>query len=753
MSKNARNVPNSETHFRQALDSMLEGCQIVGFDWRYLYLNDAADKHNRRPKEELLGKLYMEIWPGIEGTEVFRVIKRCMETRAPQAIENELVYPDGTKGWFDIRISPVPEGVVIVSADISERKHAEEALKASEALFRSLVEQAADAMYVHDFDGRFMEVNRRACESLGYTREELLTMRVTDVEVDFDLPALQARWAKITPDSAFTLLGHQRRRDGTTFPIEVHFGLFNAGARPYFLGLVRDISERKRMEEAIEKERSLLRTLIDILPDVIAFKNPTGRIITSNHAHQRIAGARGLSEVVGKTDFDFFPSQLAELSSSLEKHVMQSGDAVINQEETVVRDGTKSWLLTSVVPLRDSSGIITGTVSVSRDVTDHKNLEFQLLQAQKMEAIGQLAGGIAHDFNNILTAIIGYATFLQLKLTDGSLQDNASQIITTAERAAQLTQGLLAFSRRQSVNPRPVDVNAIIRGLEKILQRVIGDDVRLGSDLDSHELVILADTGQIEQILMNLATNSRDAMPDGGTIRISTSRVTFDDLLIATHGFGIPGSYAMISFEDTGHGINKEISEKIFEPFFTTKEVGKGTGLGLSIVYGIVRQHNGYINVYSEPAKGTTFRIYLPIVRADTADIGPAREESRTRGTETILLAEDDAAVRKLARLVLEESGYTVIEAADGEEALARFYEDKERVRLLILDVMMPKKSGKVVAEEIRRECAWVRILFTSGYTANTIRDKGILEESPDFITKPFSPGSLLAKIREILDR
>ena len=370
-----------------------------------------------------------------------------------------------------------------------------------------------------------------------------------------------------------------------------------------------------------------------------------------------------------------------------------------------------------------------------------------------MEAIGELAGGVAHDFNNILTAIIGFGTFLQLKLKDNEpLRHNADQIIVAAERAAELTQNLLVFSRKQITTPRPVNLNTIIGQVEKFLRRIINDDIQLKTSLHPEELVVLADSGQVEQVLMNLATNSQDAMPGGGSIMIATSLIELDEKFIALHGYGRPGLYALLSFEDTGSGMDKNTQERIFEPFFTTKEVGKGTGLGLSIVYGIVKQHNGFINVYSELNKGTTFRVYLPVTQSAVAGKKPEKAMPAEGGTETILVGEDDAGVRQLTRIFLEESGYSVIEAVDGDEAIAVFKDNQGRIDLVILDIVMPKKSGKSVADEIRVANPKIPVLFVSGYTANIIHQNGILEEGLNFISKPFSPEALLRKVREVLD-
>jgi CheY-like chemotaxis protein len=324
-------------------------------------------------------------------------------------------------------------------------------------------------------------------------------------------------------------------------------------------------------------------------------------------------------------------------------------------------------------------------------------------------------------------------------------------LLLSAERAANLTQSLLAFSRKQIMNPKPVDVHHLIKNVEKLLLKLIGEDIAFRTKLADEPLMVVADSGQMEQVLMNFATNARDAMPRGGSLTIETQRVELGDDFFRTHGYGGSGRYACIAVTDTGTGMDQPTAKRVFEPFFTTKEVGKGTGLGLSIVYGIVKQHNGYINAYSEPGKGTTFRVYLPLssVGADemtSDDFGPVQG-----GTETILVAEDDDDVRRLARVVLREYGYTLIEARDGDEAIRQFSEHRDAIDLLLLDVIMPKRNGREVLDEIRKIEPGIKSIFTSGYTADTVYKRGLLEEKQPFISKPISPRKLLKKIRETL--
>jgi two-component system cell cycle sensor histidine kinase/response regulator CckA len=389
------------------------------------------------------------------------------------------------------------------------------------------------------------------------------------------------------------------------------------------------------------------------------------------------------------------------------------------------------------------------------DVTEHKNLENQLRHAQKMEAIGLLSGGIAHDFNNIINVIMGFASLLEMEIDrESPMFSHLKQIFTASDRAANLTKSLLAFSRKQAMELRPVNLNDILHRMQKLFKVLIREDIELKIRSSTDELRVMADAGQLEQVLVNLTTNAVDAMPLGGMLDISVMEINLDQEYKNVHGYGIPGRYALLTFSDTGHGMDEATRQKIFEPFFTTKETGKGTGLGLSIIYGITKQHNGYINCYSEPGKGTTFKIYLPIIDKSTG----LTETTTTflapqSGVEMILLAEDDSQLRDLTKNVLEGYGYTVIAAVDGEDALAKFAEHGENIHLTVLDVIMPKKNGREVFEEIRKIRHDSKVLFTSGYPEEVFNKDEIESKGMDFIAKPVIPMDLLKKIRQVLDR
>ncbi len=522
-----------------------------------------------------------------------------------------------------------------------------------------------------------------------------------------------------------------------------------------YLGTVmvlHDITDRKRMEEALRETNEALQALIQSSPLAIIALDPSGNVKVWSKAAERIFGWSA-HEVIGLS-LPIVPDGNEDEFRALRERVVRGEQ--LNEVEARRRrkDGSPIEVRISAAPLYDMKGDVSGIMAVLADYTEQKKLEEQLRQAQKMEAVGQLAGGIAHDFNNILTAIIGYGSVLLMKMRDDDpLKHNAEQILAASQRAANLTKSLLAFSRKQILNPKPVNVNEIIKRIERLLSRIIGEDIELRTALTDKDLIVSADSGQMEQVLMNLATNARDAMPKGGLLTIETALMELDEEYKKTHAYGEPGEYAVISVTDTGAGMDEETRGRIFEPFFTTKETGKGTGLGLAMVYGMIKQHKGYVNVYSELEKGTTFKIYLPVVKSavetERLSIEPT---SIIGGVETILLAEDDSVVRKLTKNVLEEFGYTVIEAEDGEEALDKFTGNEDNVRLLLLDVIMPKKSGKEVYEEIRKTHPAMKALFMSGYTANVIHKKGILDKDLHFISKPASPVELLRKVRKVLD-
>jgi signal transduction histidine kinase len=417
------------------------------------------------------------------------------------------------------------------------------------------------------------------------------------------------------------------------------------------------------------------------------------------------------------------------------------------------KDGALFQEDASISPVFDAGGRLRNYVAVKRDVTHEMQLERQLAQAQKMEAVGRLAGGVAHDFNNLLGVISGYGELTRQKLGDGhALSSKLDEILKAAGRAAGLTRQLLAFSRRQVLQPTVLDLNGLVLDVEKMLGRLIGEDVRLATTLDPDLGRVKADAVQLEQVLMNLAVNARDAMPDGGRLTLETRNVELDQAYAAGHAPIPPGSYVMLAVSDTGTGMDAETQARAFEPFFTTKGVGQGTGLGLSTVYGIVKQSDGFIWCYSEPGHGTTFKIYLPRVEEAVEPVRKAPAAPPKKGTETLLLIEDDEALRELLCETLAEGGYTVLVADGGSKAFAIAGEYSGAIDMIVTDVIMPGENGREVAAQVRSLRPEADVLFMSGYTDDAIARHGVLDAGTHFLSKPFPPNALLRKVREVLD-
>ncbi len=518
--------------------------------------------------------------------------------------------------------------------------------------------------------------------------------------------------------------------------------------------LEKQLEEQTIAEKAKTESESRLRTLLQTIPDLIWLKDTDGVYLSCNAMVEHLFGA-GEADIVGKTDYDFFDRELADFFRENDRKVMAAGKPSSNEELlTFAHDGHHALMHTIKTPMRDDNGNLIGVLGIARDITKRKKLEDQLRQSQKMEAIGTLAGGVAHDFNNILTAIIGFGSMAKMRIKDDEkTKEFIEEMLASANRAAELTHSLLAFSRKQTIILKQVDLNNLVRKINKMLVRVIGEDIELKIMLINRELAVMADTAQIEQILLNLATNARDAMPDGGALTIQTDMVNVDSSYAEAHLFENTGMHAVLTVSDTGMGMDHETTENIFEPFFTTTEAGKGTGLGLAMVYGIIKQHGGNINVYSEPGKGTTFSVYLPMVNAAAEEEPETSRQTPFGSGETILLAEDDARVRKVVKMCLEEHGYNTIEAENGEQAVRMFKENEDKVSMVVMDVIMPVINGREAYRAIKNIKPDVKTIFMSGYTDDIIAKKGVLDEEADFISKPIVPDSLLRKIREVLDR
>lgn len=510
----------------------------------------------------------------------------------------------------------------------------------------------------------------------------------------------------------------------------------------------KELAERTKAEEQIRK----LSHVVEQSPVSIVITDRDGNIEYTNQHFTELTGFT-LEELIGNNPRVLKSGTTTQAEYQALWETILSGHEWRGEFQNIKKNGELYWEFALIAPIRNSSQEITHFMAIKEDITERKKMENQLRHSQKMEAVGQLAGGIAHDFNNILTAIIGYATILQMKIPDdSSLRPTTDQILASAERGSALTQGLLAFSRKEVNNPGRIDFNGVLTRVEKLLIRLIGEDIRLNVLPSGQPLPVLADSMQMEQVLMNLATNARDAMPEGGELTISTELVHLDSQFIAAHGFGNNGRFALLTVSDTGHGIAPEIVKHIFEPFYTTKETGKGTGLGLSIVYGIIKKHNGYITCHSLPGVGTIFHIYLPVIDDKVPEEQPqAITATFQPGCETILLAEDDTPTRALSKELLEEFGYTVIEAQDGRQARDLFHAHTGQISLVILDARMPYLKGMEVYQEIRGVSTTVQVIICSGYSEDILEGQGEIDPHLHFIAKPFMPKELLMKIRGVL--
>ncbi len=608
------------------LDSLSEGCQLIGPDWKYLYLNEAAARQGKRDRSELIGCTMMSEYPGIENTEMFAQLRRCMEQRTLEQFETQFTFPDGSTGWFDLRFEPVPSGVFILSLDITARKRAEQ----ERLLLSTAIDQGAEAVIITESNGNILYVNPAFETVTGFARREVI------------------------------------------------------GRNP-------------RILKSGKQNAAFYR---DMWSTLVSGKTWQGRIVNKRKDGTLI-----------------------------------TGDAVIS-------------------PVCDSRGEITNYVCVKRDVTRELNLEEQFRQSQKMEAIGQLAGGVAHDFNNLLALIIGYSDVLLRDVEETNpIRPDILEIRRAGERASGLTKQLLAFSRKQIVKPQSLDLNKIVGGMEEMLRRLIGEQIELVVNLAPAATRVRADANQLEQVVMNLVVNARDAMEHGGKLSIDIANVELDGEYVATHFAVQSGPHAMLSVSDSGIGMDKETVSRIFEPFFTTKPSERGTGLGLSTVYGIVKQTHGSIWVYSEIGVGTTFKIYLPRdTSSGKAETPRARSITPVSSGETILVVEDDQAVRTLTERLLTTAGYSIVCAVDSAEALRICAETPGRVALMLTDVVMPGMSGVELAQRLERLYPGMRVLYMSGYAENAVDYFEQIGERAHFIGKPFSAAELVRKVRDVLD-
>jgi PAS domain S-box-containing protein len=643
----------------------------------------------------------------------------------------------------------LPEAVARTLRQVgTERRLAE-----SEARLARVIGSAKDAVIVVEDDGTISLFNPAAEVIFGCPAARAIGRRVSDFIPDEPGPDSDAA---DDPAAAWTHRlragRHGVRANGEAFPLEATVARGEAAGRRFHTVVARDITARRAAEDALRLRDRAIRAVEQGI--VITDANrPDHPIVYASPGFERMTGYPSDAAIGRNCRFlqgrDTDPDPVARIRAAVGR-----GEACTAVLLNYRRDGTPFWNELSLSPIREEDGRLGYFVGVQTDVTERRRLEEQLRQSQKMEAIGQLAGGVAHDFNNLLTVINGYSSLLMRDVpTDEPAREMLAEIRKAGERSAGLTRQLLAFSRQQVVVPRLLDLNEVIAGTAAMLRRLIGEDVRLGTVPFPDLWAVRADPGMIEQVLLNLAVNARDAMPRGGSLTVATRNVELDGEYARVRPEARPGPHVLLSVSDTGVGMTDDVKGRIFEPFFTTKGPGKGTGLGLATVFGIVKQSGGHIGVESAVGVGTTFRVYFP--RAEGA-AGPHEEHPApvpAAGAETVLLVEDESAVRCLVRHVLASHGYTVLEASDGGEAGQIESAYRGPIHLLVTDVVMPGEGGRSVAERIAASRPGVRVLFISGYTNDAVVRHGILHESVDFLQKPFTPAALAHKVREVLDR
>ena len=758
----------SEAKYRELVEN--GNSIILRFDpqGRITFFNEFAQRFFGYAEDEILGRnIVGTIVPETDtsGHDLAAMIRDLLQ-HPEQYInnENENMRSNGERVWVVWTNKAVldDDGRIVeifaIGNDITGHRRAEQALEESEGKFRLISEQSILGIALIQ-DGYLKYVNQAAADLLEYTVDESLNWEANEfakaVHPD-DLSFVMKQGEKKQRGEKDVVVNYAYRivtKSGKTKWIDQYSKTVLYEGRYADLVTFIDITERKRAEEKLHESQERFRAQYQGIPIPCYTWQKNGEdfvLIDHNHAAVTLTYG-GVARFIGKTASEMYHDSRPDIVEHLRRCF---ADKIVIKREMPYRfklTGEEKRLATSYAFVPPDLVLVH-----TEDITERKRLEAQLLWSQKMETVGRLAGGVAHDFNNLLTTIIGYAELAIMGLHPSDrIYSDLQEILKASERAARLTQQFLAFSRRQIIEPKVVNLNKILADTDRMLRRLIGEDIELATVPAEDLWPVKVDPGQIAQVIVNLAVNARDAMPEGGKLTIETRCVTLDEGYARQRVTVSPGDYVMLAVSDTGVGMTREVKEHLFEPFFTTKEVGKGTGLGLATCYGIVKQSGGNIWVYTEPGRGTTFKIYLPRVQ-ERAETLPKRDEAGylPGGTETVLLVEDEPSVRNMAARILREQGHTVLEAATGEEALRVAKEKGEdRIHLLLTDVVMPRMGGRELADRLRVDRPDIKVLFFSGYTDEAVARHGVLDRGAAFLQKPFSPAALARKVRELLDR
>ncbi len=724
------------------------------------WTEEVARIHDLDPNDETSMDKGLSFYQAESREQIEQALREAIKSGKSYDLELELISAKGLHKWVRTIGSPILEDGKVVSVrgsfqDITERKKVAQEAERNRSLLRSVLDILPNHICAKNLDGRFLLVNKTLTDFYGTTVQEMTGRLHSDIcEDEEELKSMLAADREVIEgqNPVFVSEETMQKPDGSIIWLQTIKIPFQANDEPAVLIAALDITERKRAETELIQSKQFIDSVINGIADPIFVKDEKHCWIMVNDAFCRIVG-RNRDELLGKSDHDLFPEKEADVFWEQDQLVLSSGKQEVNEENLKVGEQTR------IISTSKSSfnNPITGNrniVGIIRDITDAKHIEEQLQQAQKMESVGRLAGGVAHDFNNMLSVIIGYSqSALEMVSPDDPLHEDISEILKAGNRSAEITRQLLAFARKQIANPREVDLNVNIEGMLKMLRRLIGEDIELAWRPGANLWQVKIDPSQIDQIMANLCVNARDALPNVGKITIETNNTGFDDEYCADHAECIPGDYVMLAVSDNGNGMSSEVLDKIFEPFFTTKSFHKGTGLGLSTVYGIVKQNNGFISVYSEVEKGTTFKIYLPrhTGQKGVKPLSLFQNLSMSKG-ETILLVEDDKSILKLGVRMLNSLGYTVLPAATPAKAMKIAEENLGKIDLLITDVVMPGMNGRELSEQLQKQDANLKTLYMSGYTANVIAHRGVIDEGVCFIPKPLSKKELSVKIREVLD-
>ncbi|MGH7619543.1 MAG: PAS domain S-box protein, partial [Gemmatimonadaceae bacterium] len=754
-----------ESRFRGAIAASLDAfflCESVRdatgtiVDFRLVELNERGETLLGRSRVDLVGRLACEVLPTLRESGLLDHLAQVVETG--ESFEDEIQVEDerGEQRWIRHQAVRVDDGVAITSRDFTKRRHVEESLLQSEARFRHLVESASDGIYRIDTHGVFTYANPIVSRMLGCNPDEggiAGRMYLEFVRRDYHeqgialykrqvaerIPVTYWEFPAVTVDGRELWVGQN-----------LHIEQRNGWVTSLF-AVARDITERKRAEIALRESEARYRFLTEHSTDMLSRHGADGTIVYVSPVCFTLLGYT-VAELVGASMFEYcHPDELESMRAATARLIGHQGAETLTYRARR-RDGTYVWLETTSQAIRDpKSGLVGEVLSVSRDITERRRLEEELRQAQKMDAVGQLAGGVAHDFNNLLTTIRGFADLLARSFeADDARRKDIAEILKATERAASLTRQLLAFSKRQVLRVEAVSVNAIVNDMVKIVRRLLGDSIKVETALDQKIWTVRADPGQLEQVLLNLALNARDAMPKGGTLRIATRNVEVAPVNAADTV--VPaGKYVLLEMRDTGTGMNDETRARVFEPFFTTKEPNGRSGLGLATVYGIVAQSGGHISVASSLGAGTTFSIHLPATT--TSGAGGERSAGTAPHSSTrnvILIAEDNEGVRALTVRILAGAGYRVYEGCDGVDALETLHSLPEPVDLLISDVMMPRMNGTELTVQFQQQQPGTPILLISGYMDDDAVQRA-LNEPEAILPKPFTPDALLARVRELI--